>query len=156
MNYEAAHRQWVSGSQELVYTLTSWRHPGFSVHVGDPIPPNDAKAIEYMARYVVRNPLSSKRLVHIDGPKVLAPQARGQKAVIYRALKPNPALGRNPSARFAVQDAHASSLWTRRSACGSSFLAACSGIHSREGGKLLKSSTEDADVRCPKDTGSDK
>ena len=38
-----------------------------------------------MAGYVVRNPLSLKRLVYVDG----------QKAVIYRALKPNPRLGQN-------------------------------------------------------------
>jgi hypothetical protein len=72
-------------SQELAATLMSWRHPGFSVHVGDPIPPDDVKAIEDMAGYVVRNPFSLKRLVYLDG----------QKAVIYRALRPNPALGRN-------------------------------------------------------------
>jgi hypothetical protein len=100
-------------SQDLVATLMSWRHPGFSVHVGDPIPTDDSKTIEDMAGYVIRNPLSLKCLVYLDGPKVLAPQVQGQQAVIYRALKPNPALGRNPSARFAAQDASASSPWTR-------------------------------------------
>jgi hypothetical protein len=34
---------------------------------------------------VVRNPLSLKRLVYLDG----------QQALIYRALKPNPSLGQN-------------------------------------------------------------
>jgi hypothetical protein len=34
---------------------------------------------------VVRNPLSVRRLVHLDG----------QQAVIYRALKPSPSLGQN-------------------------------------------------------------
>jgi hypothetical protein len=45
----------------------------------------DTQALEDMAGYVVRNPLSLKRLVYIDG----------QQAVICRALKPNPSLGRN-------------------------------------------------------------
>ena len=63
----------------------AWRHPGFSTHVGEPIPPNDARAIEDMASYVVRNPVSLKRLVYVDG----------QQAVIYRALKPNPRFGAN-------------------------------------------------------------
>ncbi len=72
-------------SQELADKLLPWRHAGFSVHVGEPIAASDAQAIEDMAGYVVRNPLSLKRLVYLDG----------QKAVIYRALKPNPALGRN-------------------------------------------------------------
>jgi hypothetical protein len=63
----------------------TWRHPGFSTHVGEPLPSNDARAIEDLASYVVRNPVSLKRVVYIDG----------QKAVIYRALKPNPRLGAN-------------------------------------------------------------
>ena len=54
-------------SQEMAMKLLSWRHPGFSVHVGEPIPPDDPKAVEDMAGYVVRNPLSLKRLVYIDG-----------------------------------------------------------------------------------------
>jgi hypothetical protein len=49
------------------------------------LPSDNAKAIEDMAGYVVRNPLSLKRLVYIDG----------QQAVIYRALKPDPSLGQN-------------------------------------------------------------
>ncbi len=39
-----------------------------------------AQALEDMAGYVVRNSLSLKRLIYLDG----------QQAVIYRALKPNP------------------------------------------------------------------
>ena len=46
-------------SKELKTKLLGWRHPGFSVHVGEPIPPNDARAIEDMASYVVRNPSHS-------------------------------------------------------------------------------------------------
>jgi hypothetical protein len=72
-------------SRELVAKLLAWRHPGFSAFVGEPIPPENTKAIEDMAGYVVRNPLSLKRLVYVDG----------QQAVIYRALKPNPSLGQN-------------------------------------------------------------
>jgi hypothetical protein len=72
-------------SDELRLKLLSWRHPGFSVHVGEPIPPNDTRAIEDMASYVVRNPVSLKRLVYIDG----------HNAVVYRALRPNPSLGAN-------------------------------------------------------------
>jgi hypothetical protein len=72
-------------SEELSVRLLNWRHPGFSVHVGEPIPPNDTRAIEDMASYVVRNPVSLKRLVYIDG----------QQAVIYRGLRPNPALKAN-------------------------------------------------------------
>jgi hypothetical protein len=72
-------------SHELVAKLMAWRHPGFSAFAGEPIPPENTQAIEDMAGYVVRNPLSLKRLVYVDG----------QQAVIYRALKPNPRLGQN-------------------------------------------------------------
>ncbi len=72
-------------SRELVAKLMAWRRPGFSAFVGEPILPENTKAIEDMAGYVVRNPLSLKRLVYVDG----------QQAVIYRALKPNPRLGQN-------------------------------------------------------------
>jgi hypothetical protein len=72
-------------SQELADKLLGWRHPGFSAHVGEPIVANDTQAIEDMAGYVTRSPLSLKRLVYLDA----------QEAVIYRALKPNPSLGRN-------------------------------------------------------------
>ncbi len=74
-------------SQELVAKLMAWRHPGFSAFVGEPIPPENTKAIEDMAGYLVRNPVSLKRLVYVDG----------QQAVIYRALKTNPRLGQDPS-----------------------------------------------------------
>jgi hypothetical protein len=57
---------------------------GFSAHIGEPIPFEDNKAIEDVASYLVKAPLSLKKLVYLDG----------QKAVLYRS-KMNPALGRN-------------------------------------------------------------
>jgi hypothetical protein len=52
--------------------------------VGDAIPFEDKKAIEDVACYLVRVPLSLKKLVYLDG----------QKAVLYRS-KMDPFLGRN-------------------------------------------------------------
>ena len=46
---------------------------------------DDTQAIENLAGYVTRTPLSLQRLVHLDG----------QQAVIYKALKHDPSLGRN-------------------------------------------------------------
>jgi hypothetical protein len=71
-------------SQVLAQKLMSWRHPGFSAHIGEPIPFEDKKAIEDVASYLVKAPLSLKKLVYLDG----------QRAVVYRS-KMNPALGRN-------------------------------------------------------------
>ena len=72
-------------SQELARKLMAWRHPGFSAHAGEPISADDTQALENLAGYVVRNPLSLQRLVYLDG----------QQAVIYKGLKHNPTLGRN-------------------------------------------------------------
>ncbi len=48
-------------SEDLARKLLAWRHPGFSAHVGEAIPFEDKKAIEEVACYVVRNPLSLKK-----------------------------------------------------------------------------------------------
>jgi hypothetical protein len=60
------------------------RHPGFSAHVGEPIGPEQKQHLEDTAAYLVRNPLSLKKLVYLDG----------EKAVVYRS-RMNPFLGRN-------------------------------------------------------------
>jgi hypothetical protein len=55
-------------SRELVRKLLAWRHPGFSAHVGEAICPQDKQRLEDTAAYLVRNPLSLKKLVYLDGP----------------------------------------------------------------------------------------
>jgi hypothetical protein len=62
-------------SQELVDKLLAWRHPGFSAHVGEPIPASDKQRLEDTAAYRVRDPLSLKKPVYLDG----------RKAVLYRS-----------------------------------------------------------------------
>jgi hypothetical protein len=37
-------------SPEFVQKLLGWRHPGFSVHVGEPIAASDTQSLEDMAR----------------------------------------------------------------------------------------------------------
>jgi Putative transposase len=71
-------------SPELVKKLLAWKHPGFSAHVGEPIAPTDKLRLEDTAAYLVRNPLSLRKLVYLDG----------QQAVLYRS-RMNPSLGRN-------------------------------------------------------------
>jgi hypothetical protein len=71
-------------SRELVQKLLAWRHPGFSAHVGEPIGPEDKQRLEDTGAYLVRNPLSLRELVYLDG----------QQAVLYRS-RMNPSLGRN-------------------------------------------------------------
>ena len=71
-------------SEDLARKLVAWAHPGFSSHIGEPIPCADKKSIEDLACYLVRAPLSLQKLVYLDG----------HKAVIYRSRR-NPSLGRN-------------------------------------------------------------
>ncbi len=71
-------------SPELVAKLLAWKHPGFSAHVGEELAPEQRQRLEDTAAYLVRNPLSLKKLVYLDG----------EKAVVYRS-RMNPSLGRN-------------------------------------------------------------
>jgi hypothetical protein len=72
-------------SEVLVAKLTTWRHPGFSAFVGRPIAPEDKAAIEDIAAYLVKPPVSLEKLVYLDG----------EKAVLYRSKRMNSGLGRN-------------------------------------------------------------
>ena len=58
--------------------------PNFSAHVGEPIDPHDKQRLEDTAAYLVRNPLSLRKLVYLDR----------HQAVLYRSHM-NPSLGRN-------------------------------------------------------------
>ena len=55
---------------------------GFSAHVGEPIGPEDKQRLEDTGATLVRNPLSLRKLVYLDG----------QQAVLYRS-RMNPSLG---------------------------------------------------------------
>jgi len=71
-------------SDELARKLVAWTHPGFSSHIGEAIPAENKKAIEDLACYLVRAPLSLQKLVYLDR----------HKAVLYRS-RMNRSLGRN-------------------------------------------------------------
>jgi hypothetical protein len=71
-------------SELLVTKLKTWRHPGFSAFVGQPIAPENKAALEDIAAYLLRPPLSLEKLVYLDG----------KQAVLYRS-RMNPGLGRN-------------------------------------------------------------
>src|SRR5207245_10452896 len=91
-------------SEDLARRLLAWRHPGFSAHVADAIPFEVKKAIEDVACYIVRNPLSLKKLIirraRVNRARLIwrdrfaIPRLDGQKAVLCRS-RINPSLGRN-------------------------------------------------------------
>jgi hypothetical protein len=49
-------------SEERTELLLSWRHTGFSVHTGVRVEPEDAGAVERLARYILRPPISLERM----------------------------------------------------------------------------------------------
>jgi hypothetical protein len=51
-------------SEERTELLLSWRHTGFSVHNRVYVEPEDQPAVERLARYIMRPPIS---LEHEDG-----------------------------------------------------------------------------------------
>ena len=49
-------------SEERTDLLLSWRHTGFSVHTGTRVEPEDGAAVERLARYIMRPPISLERM----------------------------------------------------------------------------------------------
>jgi hypothetical protein len=49
-------------SEERTELLLSWRHTGFSVHTGVRVEPEDEGALERLARYILRPPISLERM----------------------------------------------------------------------------------------------
>ena len=60
-------------SRELVAKLLAWRHPGFSAFVGEPIPPDNTKAIEDMAGYEGVDLVGTRTVANLSGR-----ESRGQ------------------------------------------------------------------------------
>ena len=48
--------------------LMNWRHSGFNVFCGSRIQPGDEKAMENLARYVIRASFSQERMTYFTGP----------------------------------------------------------------------------------------
>ena len=53
---------------EVIENMASWQHPGFSVHVGEVIEPEDEQHRLFLGRYLVKCPISLKRMQVIEDP----------------------------------------------------------------------------------------
>ena len=58
-------------TEERTELLLSWRHPGFSVHNRVRVEPEDGHAVERLARYIMRPPISLERMCWDGGGEVL-------------------------------------------------------------------------------------
>jgi Putative transposase. len=59
--------------------MSTWEHSGFNVHCGSSVSFSDTEAVERLARYIVRAPISQERMRYI--PKASSPSGAGR--VIY-------------------------------------------------------------------------
>ena len=69
---------------ERVQVLLSWKHSGFNLHAGEPVPPENKAELEKLAQYILRNPFSVAKMT-LESPT---------DTVIYRS-KLNPKINRN-------------------------------------------------------------
>ena len=75
-------------TQDLVNMLLSWRHSGFNVFCGPRIQPGDGRAMENLARYIIRASFSQERMTYIqEESKVLYQSKDGKKGKAFDALE---------------------------------------------------------------------
>ena len=84
-------------TEERTELLLSWRHTGFSVHNRVRVEPEDGRAVERLARYIMRPPISLERI-----------EWRGGGEVLYRPKGGHDGRSRHPGdpAEAFEQDAH--------------------------------------------------
>ncbi|MDX2438075.1 MAG: transposase [Acidobacteriota bacterium] len=67
-------------SEERTELLLSWRHTGFSVHNRVTVEPEDQPAVERLARYIMRPPISLERMVWDGVGEVRYRRKRGHES----------------------------------------------------------------------------
>ena len=56
-------------SLAVINNMSTWQHSGFNIHCGSPVSFSDTDAMERLARYIVRAPISQERLKYIPANK---------------------------------------------------------------------------------------
>jgi hypothetical protein len=54
-------------SLAVIKNMATWQHSSFNIHCGSPVAFSDTGAIERLARYIIRAPISQERLKYIPG-----------------------------------------------------------------------------------------
>lgn len=78
-------------SLAVINNMSTWQHSGFNIHCGSPVSVSDADAIERLARYIVRSPISQERLKNTYRTTSL----RMESARLF--MKARPPIGLKPS-----------------------------------------------------------
>lgn len=72
----------------LITMLMSWHHSGFNVHCGRRIWSNDEKAMEHVARYIIRASFSQERMTYIREHSAVVYQSKnGETTKTFDALE---------------------------------------------------------------------
>jgi hypothetical protein len=75
-------------TEDLVGMLLNWRHSGFNVFCGQRIQPGDEKAMENLARCIVRASCSQERMSYIPEESKVAYQSKdGKEEKVFDALE---------------------------------------------------------------------
>lgn len=75
-------------TEDLVDMLMNWRHSGFNVFCGSRIQPGDEKAMENLARYIIRASFSQERMTYIpDESEVIYRSKDGKEERVFDALE---------------------------------------------------------------------
>ena len=75
-------------TQDIVDMLMTWRHSGFSTFCGPRIQPGDEKAMENLARYIIRASFSQERMTYIpEESKVNYQSKNGKQEKHFDALE---------------------------------------------------------------------
>ena len=75
-------------TKEMVAMLSTWKHSGFNVFCGNRISPKDDKAMENLARYIIRASFSQERMRYLEQEgKVIYTAKNGRASKTFPALE---------------------------------------------------------------------
>jgi hypothetical protein len=66
-------------SQIVIINMSNWQHSGFNVYCGQAVSPEEDEAVERLAPYIVRAPISQERMIYISKEET----ADGIESIIY-------------------------------------------------------------------------
>ena len=71
----------------MIRMISAWKHSGFHVFCGNRISPDDATAMENLARYIIRASFSQERMQYLDQEaKVVYTSKDGKSTKVFDAL----------------------------------------------------------------------
>ena len=73
---------------ERVQVLYSWKHSGFNVHAGNPVPPEAKADLEDLAQYILRNPFSVAKMTRESPTDIVIYSPQFTPAALWQPPQP--------------------------------------------------------------------